>query len=353
MKKVLLMLSLFTLMLLPAMSQAGASRGYIAIVGSSTVYPFATVVAERFGKTTKFKTPKIESTGSGGGLKLFSAGSGIKTPDITNASRRIKKSEYERCQKNGVHDVVEIKIGYDGIVVANAKTAPRLVLSRRDLYLALAKEVPNPDGSATVIKNPYKTWHDVNPELPSTKIRVLGPPPTSGTRDAFVELVMQGGAKTFPWLKALKKKDKHKFKAIAHTLREDGAYVEAGENDNLIVQKLEADLDTLGIFGFSYLDQNSDKIQGSLVDGVEPTFENIANGKYPVSRPLFFYVKKSHVGMIPGIRGYLAEFTSEKAFGEDGYLSDRGLIPMPKSEREHYRKVATELEPVMSASDFK
>ncbi len=354
MKKVILMLSLVIMFLLPAgISLAGSSRDYIAIVGSSTVYPFATVVAEKFGKTTAFKTPKIESTGSGGGLKLFSAGVGMKTPDITNASRRIKKSEYERCRKNGVKEVVEIKIGYDGIVIANAKSSSPLKLSRRDLFLALAKEVPNPDGSATVIENPYKTWQDVNSDLPAIKIRVLGPPPTSGTRDAFVELAMAGGAKTFPWLKDLKKKDKLKFKAIAHTIREDGAYVEAGENDNLIVQKLEADLETLGIFGFSYLDQNTDKIQGSLIDGVAPTFENIANGKYPVSRPLFFYVKKTQVAIIPGVKEYLAEFTSEKAYGEDGYLSDRGLIPMPKAERDHYRKVAAELNPILTATDFK
>ncbi len=348
------MLLAVALLLFPAMvSHAGSSRNYITIVGSSTVYPFATVVAEKFGKTTEFKTPMIESTGSGGGLKLFSAGVGMQSPDITNASRRIKRSEYERCQKNGVREIVEIKIGYDGIVIANAKSARRFRLSRRDLFLALAQEVPNSDGSATVIENPYKTWQEVDSNLPAIKIRVLGPPPTSGTRDAFVELVMEGGAKSFPWLKALKKKDKHKFKAIAQTIREDGAYVEAGENDNLIVQKLQADPESLGIFGFSYLDQNSDKIQGSMIDGVEPTFENIANGKYPVSRPLFFYVKKAHVDIVPGIKGYLKEFTSEKAYGEEGYLSDRGLIPMPQSEREYYRKVAGELKPILTPDDFK
>ena len=353
MKKRLLMLAAIVMMMLPATMSQAAARDYVSIVGSSTVYPFATVVAEQFGKSTKYKTPKIESTGSGGGLKLFASGIGIQHPDITNASRRIKKSEYEKCQKNGVKEVLEIKIGYDGIVVANSKKAPRLKLSHRDLFLALAKEVPNPKGGETLVENPYKTWEDVNPDLPAIKIRVLGPPPTSGTRDAFVELAMQGGAKTFSWLAALKKKDKNKFKAIAHTIREDGAYVEAGENDNLIVQKLEADRDSLGIFGFSFLDQNVDKVQGSLVDGVEPTFDNIAEGKYPISRALYFYVKKAHIDVIPGMRGYLAEFTSEKAFGEDGYLSDRGLIPMPKAEREKYRKVAVDLAPSLSAADFK
>ncbi|NIA20337.1 MAG: phosphate ABC transporter substrate-binding protein [Xanthomonadaceae bacterium] len=334
------------------MAQAGAARDYIYIVGSSTVYPFATVVAEQFGKTTKYKTPKIESTGSGGGLKLFSAGVGAQHPDITNASRAIKKSEFERCQKNGVKGVVEIKIGYDGITMANAKNAPTFKVSRRDIFLALAKEVPNPDGSKSVVPNPYKTWKDVDPNLPAVTIKVLGPPPTSGTRDAFAELAMQGGAKTFAWLKALKHADKKKFKAIAHTVREDGAYIEAGENDNLIVQKLEADHTALGVFGFSYLDQNSDKIKGAYVAGVQPTFENISSGKYPLSRPLFFYVKKQHVGVIPGIRGYLAEFTSEKAWGDDGYLSERGLIPMPKAEREKYARIAKELKPVLTISDI-
>lgn len=351
-KKMFMLLVALGLLIPAGMSRAGAARDYIYIVGSSTVYPFATVVAERFGKTSKFKTPKIESTGSGGGLKLFSAGVGAQHPDITNASRAIKKSEFERCRKNGVKGVVEIKIGYDGIVLANAKSAPTFTVSRRDIFLALAKEVPNPDSRQNIITNPYKTWKDVNPDLPAIKIKVMGPPPTSGTRDAFAELAMQGGAKTFAWLKALKKTDKKKFKAIAHTVREDGAYIEAGENDNLIVQKLEADHTAMGVFGFSYLDQNSDKIKGAFVDGVQPSFENIASGKYPLSRPLFFYVKKRHVGVIPGIRGYLAEFTSEKAWGDDGYLSERGLIPMPKAEREKYARIAKELKPVITIKNF-
>ena len=312
---------------------AGASRDYINIVGSSTVYPFATVVAEQFGKTTRFKTPKIESTGSGGGLKLFCAGVGVEHPDITNASRRIKKSECENCLKNGVKDIVEIKIGYDGIVLANSKKAGVLKLSRKDIFLALAKDVPDPKGSEKLIPNPYKTWKDVNPSLPAIKIEVLGPPPTSGTRDAFVELAMEGGAKNFAWIKAMKKTNKKQYKAVCHTIREDGAYIEAGENDNLIVQKLEANPDAVGIFGFSFLDQNTDKIQGSVVDGMAPTFEAIAGGDYPVSRPLFFYVKKAHVDKIPGIRQYLREVTSDKAWGPDGYLSEKGMIPMPDDER--------------------
>ena len=332
---------------LTATSSYAGGRDYVSIVGSSTVYPFATTVAEQFGKTTSFKTPKIESTGSGGGMKLFCAGTSIDTPDMTNASRRIKKSEFEQCRKNGVREVIEIKIGYDGIVLANSKKAPRFKLSKKDIYLALARSVPDPKGGETFVDNPYTTWKEVNPALPDVKIEVLGPPPTSGTRDAFDELAMQGGCKTFPWVKAIKKTDKKKFKAVCQALREDGSYIEAGENDNLIVQKLEANPAALGIFGFSYLDQNMDKIQGSVVDGEEPTFNNIAEGKYPISRPLYFYVKKAHVGVVPGMEGYIAEFTSDRAWGSDGYLADKGLIPMPAEERNQFAADGRSLTPLV------
>ncbi|NNK96031.1 MAG: PstS family phosphate ABC transporter substrate-binding protein [Desulfobacterales bacterium] len=320
------------------------ARDYISIVGSSTVYPFATVVAEQYGKTTQFKTPKIESTGSGGGLKLFCSGVGVEHPDITNASRAIKKSEHEKCAANGIKDVVEVKIGYDGIVLANSKKTDQMKLTRKDIFTALAKEVPGADGK--MIANPHKTWKDVNPELPAVNIEVLGPPPTSGTRDAFVELAMEGGARKYESLAALRKEDKKAFAKAAHTIREDGAYVEAGENDNLIVQKLQANPNALGIFGFSFLDQNADVIQGSLVDGEAPSFENIAEGKYPVSRPLFFYVKKAHVGTIPGIAEYLTEFTSEKAWGPEGYLADKGMIPMPDEERKMFATNVKALKPM-------
>jgi phosphate transport system substrate-binding protein len=316
---------------------ASAARDYISVVGSSTVYPFATVVAEQFGKTTHFKTPKIEATGSGGGMKLFCAGIGIEHPDITNGSRRIKGSEFQQCQGNGVREILEVKIGYDGIVLANSKKGAAMELSRKDIFLALAKNIPDPSGAEKLIPNPHRTWHDVNPTLPNTKIEVLGPPPTSGTRDAFVELAMEGGGKKFDWIKAMKKNDKNAYKRICHTVREDGAYIEAGENDNLIVQKLGANPNAIGIFGFSFLDQNSDLIRGSLVDGVEPTFDAIADGQYPVSRPLYFYAKKAHIGMIPGMQEFLNEFSSEKAWGEEGYLTDRGMIPMPDSERKQMR----------------
>lgn len=327
---------------------ASAARDYISIVGSSTVYPFATVVAERFGKTTGFKTPKIESTGSGGGMKLFCEGVGVSHPDITNASRRIKSSEFEKCQANGVKDIVEVLIGYDGIVIGNSVKAQQLSLTRKDLFLALAAKVPNPDGSESLISNPYKTWKQVNPELPDVAIEVLGPPPTSGTRDAFQELALEGGCKKFGWIKNLKDESKaeaklgnkeeasrlkKQYKSICRTVREDGPYIEAGENDNLIVQKLNANKDAVGIFGFSFLDQNADKIQGSMVDGKAPTFDSIADGSYPVSRPLYFYVKKDHIGTIPGMVEYLAEFTSEAAFGPEGYLPEKGMIPLSEAER--------------------
>ena len=322
---------------------AQSARDYISIVGSSTVYPFATVVVEQFGKSTSFKTPKVESTGSGGGLKMFCAGVGVETPDVTNASRRIKSSEFETCQKNGVKDVVEVKIGYDGIAIANSKKAAPMEVTLRDIFLALAKDVPDPSGAEKLVANPYKTWKDVNPALPDQAIEVMGPPPTSGTRDAFAELGMEGGCKTFDWIKAMKKVDKKQYKSVCHTVREDGAYVEAGENDNLIVQKLDTNPAALGVFGFSFLDQNRDKIQGSAISGIKPEFETIADGSYPISRPLYFYVKKAHAEVIPGIREYLAEFTSEKAWGEEGYLSDRGLIPMPAEERSKFADDAKNL----------
>jgi len=351
-----------------------ANRDTINIVGSSTVYPFATTVAEQFGKTTSFSTPKIESTGSGGGMKLFCAGVGVDTPDLTNASRRIKATELESCNKNGV-TVVEVKVGYDGIVVANAKSAPEYNLSRKDIYMALAAKVPGPDGK--LVDNPNKTWKDVNSALPAAPIKVLGPPPSSGTRDAFEELALQGGAKKIDDLKTLrgmkdgdemkalmaklgidmaiydevmKKKGKVSgkdvFKKVTSHIREDGAYIEAGENDNLIVQKLEKDTGALGVFGFSFLDQNADKIKGASIDDKEPSFDNIADGSYPVSRPLYTYVKKEHVGKIPGITEYLAEFTSEKAWGDEGYLVEKGMIPMPKAERDQFKADAEALKPL-------
>ena len=330
-------------------ANAQTGRDYIYIVGSSTVYPFSTVVAERFGRGTEFKTPKVESTGSGGGLKLFCDGVGVDYPDITNASRAIKQSEVDTCASNGVADIVEVKIGYDGIVFANATGSIDMTVSRADIFLALAKEVPG-ENPGELIENPYETWEDVNSALPDIRIEVLGPPPTSGTRDAFVELAMEGGCKTVDWIAALKKTDSNRYKTICHTIREDGVFVEAGENDNLIVQKLEANPNAFGIFGFSFLDQNTEKVKGAAVDGVIPTFDAIAEGDYPVSRPLYFYVKKAHVDVIPGLRGFLREFTSERAWGDEGYLSDRGLIPMPVEERSEIAANVRNLTPLTLAA---
>jgi phosphate transport system substrate-binding protein len=334
MKKLTLAISL----LATSTAALSAGRDTINVVGSSTVYPFSTVVAERFGKSTSFKTPKIESTGTGGGMKLFCAGVGIDTPDMSNASRRMKKSELEMCIKNGVSAVTEVLLGYDGIVIANSKKSKQVVVSRKELFLALAKEIPALDGSEKLVANPYKTWNEINPSLPATKIEVLGPPPTSGTRDAFAELVLEGGCKKFPWIKAMKKTNKKKYKNICHAVREDHVYIEAGENDNLIVQKLTANPNAFGVFGFSFLDQNSDTLQGSKVDGVAPTFEGISDGSYPVSRPLYFYVKKAHANNIPGILEFLKEFTSEAAMGEEGYLTDKGLIPLGEERLNKVRK---------------
>jgi len=349
MKKTSIMVS--AALLSAGLSSQAAARDYISIVGSSTVYPFATVVAERFGKVTDFKTPKIESTGSGGGLKLFCTGIGVNTPDITNSSRRIKSSEFEMCKTNGVTDVIEVLIGYDGIAIANSVEAPQFNMTTKELYLSLAAEVPNPDGSETMVANPYKTWSDINPELPAKRIEVMGPPPTSGTRDAFVELAMEGGCSAFPFMAAMEKTDGDRFKSLCHTMREDGAYVEAGENDNLIVQKLEANPDAVGIFGFSFLEQNSDKVQSSVIDGFEATFDSIADGDYVISRPLYFYAKAQHVGTVPGMKEYLAEFTKESAWGEDGYLADKGMIPLDEDLRAEVSDAVANLQALESLDE--
>jgi phosphate transport system substrate-binding protein len=330
-----------------ALSTEALARDSIRIVGSSTVYPFTTAVAEHYGKAGG-KTPVVESTGTGGGVKLFCAGVGEATPDIVNASRPMKKAEFETCQKNGVNDIVEIKIGLDGIVLAHAKDAPEFSLQQEEIFLALAKEIH--DENLKFIPNPHKVWQDIDPLLPAIKIEVLGPPPTSGTRDAFLENVMEKGAKGFGALRDMKDADEKdgtkNYEKVWKSLREDGAYIDAGENDNLIVQKLEGNPNAIGIFGYSFLEENTAKIKGVLVGGVEPTYENIANGKYPASRSLYIYVKKGHIDVVPGIKEFLAEYVSEKTIGEDGYLVDKGLIAMPKEDIEKSAKVAAELTPM-------
>jgi phosphate transport system substrate-binding protein len=340
-RKAVLVSALMLPALLGAVAAAQSARDYVTIVGSSTVYPFTTTVAEQFGKTGKFKTPKVESTGTGGGFKLFCGGVGVTHPDMTNASRAIKASEIADCNKSGVKDIIEIKVGYDGIVVAGSNKSATLKLTRKDLYLALAKQIPDPANPTALIANPNKTWSQVNKSLPAEKIEVLGPPPTSGTRDAFLELVMQPGCQTYPWVKSLKDVDEARFKRVCDSIREDGVYVEAGENDNLIVQKLVANPKALGIFGYSFLEENVSQIHGSSIEGVAPTFESIASGKYSVSRPLFIYAKKAHIGVIPGMTEFINEYVSERSMGSEGYLADKGLVPLPAAELAKVRASVT------------
>ncbi|MBS8261217.1 phosphate ABC transporter substrate-binding protein [Roseibium polysiphoniae] len=308
------------------------ARDRILIVGSSTVFPFSMAVAETFSEKSGQKAPIVESTGTGGGLKLFCAGVGANTPDITNASRRIKKSELETCRKNGVTPV-EVIVGYDGIVLANSKAGPEFDITIEQMFLALAK---NLEHQGEVLPNPFADWSEIDPELPAEKIEVFGPPPTSGTRDAFEELVMEAGCKIVGGIE----------EDACPEIRNDGAYVESGENDDLIVEKLEANPGTVGLFGFSFLDQNSNEIQGAAVGSIEPSFENIASGAYPISRPLYFYVKKEHVGTVPGIEGYLGEFTAESAWGDDGYLAEKGLIPLTADQRKEGAARIQKMEPL-------
>ena len=308
-----------------AMSAPAMARDTISIVGSSTVYPFATVVAERFGTKTDFSTPKPESTGSGGGLKLFCQGIGTQHPDITNASRRMKTSEFELCQSNGVTDITEFRIGSDGIVIASSKEAENLDITLEQLFLALGSKVPV---NGEWVANPNKNWSDVDSSLPNKPIRVMGPPPTSGTRDSFNELALAAGCDELPEAADLSK-DEHA--SICESVREDGVFIEAGENDNLIVQKLIGDAGMYGVFGYSFMEENSDRLQAATLNGKVPTAEAIAADEYPVARSLFFYVKKAHVGVVPGIQEYVSEFTSNAAMGQNGYLKDVGLIVPPRA----------------------
>ncbi len=327
-----------------AFAGAAAARDQIRIVGSSTVYPFTTAVAEQFGKSGAGKTPVVELTGTGGGMKLFCAGVGAGHPDMTNASRQMKKSEFEMCQKNGVKDIVEIKVGIDGLTIAQSKAGPQIKLTMAQVFLALADEVPGKDGK--MVKNPHKNWSDIDKSLPNVKIEVLGPPPTSGTRDSFHELFMEAGAKQIP---AVKKLDKKAFSKAWKSLRKDGAYVEAGENDNVIVQKLTGNKNAFGIFGYSFLEENAAKLRGVAIDGVEPDYDAIAGGKYKGSRPLFFYIKKQHAGVIPGIEKFAAEYVSAKAMSKDGYLARKGLVTLPKAEADKFAANAKQLKTLTGA----
>ncbi|HJQ17233.1 MAG TPA: substrate-binding domain-containing protein [Allosphingosinicella sp.] len=334
-------ISVAAVMATPAL---GAGRRNIHIVGSSTVYPFTTAVAERFARANPgIPAPIIESTGTGAGMKLFCAGVGERFPDIEDASRRMKASEAKTCAANGVTKVTEIQVGLDGIVLAGSKNSPALNLSRRDIYLALAA---NPYGKP----NRAKTWKDVNPKLPNVKIQVYGPPPTSGTRDAIGELLMTPPCEANAGMAAMKKANEAKFKAICTGIREDGAYVEAGENDNLIVRKLGVTPGAYGLFGYSYLEENAGTLQGATIDGVAPSYDSIASFKYPGARPLYIYVKNAHAAAIPGIRQFVAEFTKESTWGRGGYLARRGMISSPDNVRAAAARTARELAPVAFAS---
>ena len=326
-----------------ASTQAEA-RTQMRAVGSSTVYPFAKQVAERVARANpRLGAPIIESTGTGAGMKLFCAGVGARFPDVANASRRMKASEAKSCAANGVTKVTEIQVGIDGIALSTSKRTPIAGLTVRDVYLALAK---TPFGKP----NRAKTWKDVNGKLPAIPIRVYGPPPTSGTRDAFGELVMTAGCETNPGMAAVKKANEAKYKAICTAMREDGAFVEAGENDNLIVQKLEANPGTVGIFGYSYLEENANLLKGIALNGVAPSYDSISSFKYPGARPLYIYVKNAHVGAIPAIRAFVAEFTKESAFGPRGYLRQAGLIAAPNPVRARSQVAARSLAPLNLAS---
>jgi len=318
------------------------ARDQIRIVGSSTVFPFTTTVAEQFGKVSGFKTPVVESTGTGGGMKLFCAGIGVDHPDFTNASRRMKKTEFDDCTAKGIQ-IVELMVGYDGLTIANSRAHAQYKLSTKDVWTALAREI---EVGGKLVANPHKTWNQIRPDLPNERIEVYGPPPTSGTRDSFVELILEPAckktAKNSPAIAAAEKENKKWCQLI----REDGAFIEAGENDNVIVQKLVANPKALGVFGYSFLEQNQDKLQPAAIDGVEPSMETVQNDSYPASRSMFFYLKKNHIGTIPGMVELITEYASDNALGEDGYLVDKGLIPAPKAKIDEYRASVKALSPL-------
>jgi phosphate transport system substrate-binding protein len=328
-----------TMLSIPAMADARSMRA----AGSSTVYPFAKAVAERVARANpKLGAPIVESVGTGAGFKLFCGGVGERFPDVSNASRRMKASEAKACAASGVKEVTEIQIGIDGIAFATAKSTALSGVTTRDIYAALAK---TPFGKP----NKAKTWKDVNAKLPAIPIRVYGPPPTSGTRDALVELILTAGCETNAGMKAMAKTNKDKHKAVCTTLREDGAFIEAGENDNLIVQKLAANPNTVGIFGYSFLEENTSKLKGIAINGVQPTYQSISSFQYPGARPLYIYVKNAHVRAIPAIRAFVAEFTKESAMGPNGYLKQLGLVASPAAVRAKSQQAARTMTPVKFA----
>ncbi|MBO6717372.1 MAG: substrate-binding domain-containing protein [Rhizobiaceae bacterium] len=326
-----LMLSTAAVAVVFAGSAFAQSRDQIKIVGSSTVFPYTQAVSEEYANKTGNAAPVVESTGTGGGFKVFCGGIGPDHPDITGASRAVKSSELELCAGNGVTDVSEALIGYDGLSIAHARSAPDMDLTEEQIFLALAAELP--DGKGGLMANPNQKWSDIDASLPDINIIAFGPPPTSGTRDAFVELVMHDGCSSVAGMAELKAADGDKYEEVCSRMRQDGPFVEAGENDNLIVQRLESDPNTVGIFGYSFLYENSDKLKPVAINGIEPNFDTIADGSYPVARPLFFYVKNAHRDVIPGLNDFIAEYMSEEALGPDGYLAERGLTPLSDAKR--------------------
>jgi phosphate transport system substrate-binding protein len=326
------------------LSSTAVARDQIRIVGSSTVFPYTQAVAEQFANATGMPAPVVESTGTGGGMKIFCQGVGEDQADLTGASRAMKASEYDACKAAGVDSVTEVLIGYDGLSVAHANDGPDLSLTKAQLFQALAAEV---EVNSEIVANPYKKWSEIDPSLPDAEITVFGPPPTSGTRDAWVELVMEAGCEEFAAIEALEGDRK---KEVCSRMRQDGPFIEAGENDNLIVQRLTADHNAYGIFGFSFLYENLDSLKGVSVEGVGPSIDTIADGSYPVSRPLFFYIKNAHRGVISGLNEFVAEYVSEESFGEGGYLSERGLIPLSAEEREKVRNDVANSAPMAAPS---
>jgi phosphate transport system substrate-binding protein len=326
-------------MALPAMASA---REQIRIVGSSTVFPFVAAAAEQFGRGGKFRTPIVEATGTGGGIKVFCSGVGDDYPDMVNASRHIKDSEIELCAKNGIADITELKLGYDGIVLANARSSTSYALTRRILFLALAREVPQ---NGAMVANFYKRWNEIDPALPDAAIEIYGPPPSSGTRDAFTELVMAEGCKLVPEIKKLVG-DEKKLKQQCLAMREDGVFVEAGEDDNLIVQKLINNPNALGVFGYSFLESNMALVKANSVDGVMPDYDAIESGRYHVARSLFVYVKNAHAQKVGGLREFAVELSSDAATGEDGYLAMKGLLPLSESDHQSVKRIAANLTPM-------
>lgn len=324
-------------------ASAPASADQVWVAGSSTVFPFATRVSEQVARTSGATAAKVESLGTGGGIKLFCGGTGASFPDIATASRPMKKSEYEACQAAGVTEIVELKVGYDGIVVANARSGSPLNLKVEHLHKALAAELPSGGGFAA---NTAKTWRDVDPSLPAERIQVYGPPPTSGTRDAFAELALEKGAEANPALKALKGSDEDAFKQRAHTVRSDGAWIDSGENDNAIIQTLEKTPGSVGVFGFSFLENNLDKVKPASIGGVSPTMATISDGSYPLARSLYIYVKKANVSTKANLKPYVDAFVSDAAGARGGYLLERGLIPLPDAERKAQQQAASALTPM-------